>query len=254
MAHTTSHTPYDFQSQATALALKFIQAAAARFLVFSPRRNLNLAFYSPPGKAVMEQEYHSQHWRKDPMHPTHYEGTDVRIISNSMLKPLAEWKRSEIYLEFLAPHGYTHDMDVFFRQGGEIVGVLTLLRSNESHPFTQEDTAAMEKIYSFIEYTLNKVFLPEQTLERQQLSAKYQLTPRELDVIECALSGLSNKKLLRRLRIELPTLRTHLQHIYNKISVHSGSEMIAKIVRENAYYPNAEQACGSALSPGKAPE
>lgn len=224
--------PNEFQNQVVAMVLGLISAELGRFLLFSPLQNLNQGVYSNKNKSSMEIEYDKEHWHKDPMHPTRYEDTDVKVVSDSMLMPLAEWKESHLYLNFLKPHGYVHDVDTYFRQDGKIVGVLTLLRSDENQPFTKDEVSLLENLQPFMEYTLSKVFLPQRITERNQLQQKYQLTSRELDVMEYALTGLSNKELVRYLNMSLPTLRTHLQNIYAKVGVHSTSELISKVLRE----------------------
>jgi len=77
---------------------------------------------------------------------------------------------------------------------------------------------------------LNKIYLPKRIHDRTTLSEEFELTPRELDVIELALTGASNKVLVEHLKVSQPTLRTHLQNIYAKIGVHSHSELISKVL------------------------
>ncbi len=225
--------PDEFQNQVNTMVLNLVAADLARFLVFSPLQNLNERAYSKAEKVSMEAEYKKRFWRFDPLHPSRYEGSGVAVVSNSMLMPLTDWKATEIYQQFLKPHGYVHDVDVFFRQNEKIIGVLTLLRSNEAVPFSERDMSILKNVQPFMEYTLSHVFLPERIRDREQLRKKYDLTSRELDVMEYALTGLSNKELVRHLAIALPTLRTHLQNIYQKVDVHSTSEMISKVLRES---------------------
>lgn len=225
--------PDEFQNQVNTMVLNLVAADLARFLVFSPLQNLNERAYSKAEKVSMEAEYKKRFWRFDPLHPSRYEGSGVAVVSNSMLMPLTDWKATEIYQQFLKPHGYVHDVDVFFRQNEKIIGVLTLLRSNEAVPFSERDMSILKNVQPFMEYTLSRVFLPERIRDREQLRKKYDLTSRELDVMEYALTGLSNKELVRHLAIALPTLRTHLQNIYQKVDVHSTSEMISKVLRES---------------------
>lgn len=231
MLRQAKNLPVDFQNQIISVAQRLVYSDSVRFLVFSPRYNLSQGAYSAPTVEAMEVEYVA-HWQDDPMHPSRYEDTEVLAISNSKLMTLPEWKASSIYKNFFAPNGIVHDLDIFFRQDGKIIGVLTMLRSNDEEPFTDSDIDLMEKIQPFMEYSLSKVFLPERITDRQQLMSQYCLTLRELDVLEYALSGLSNKELVRHLGMSLPTLRTHLQNIYLKVGVHSTSELISKVLRE----------------------
>ena len=41
--------------------------------------------------------------------------------------------------------------------------------------------------------------------------------------------GLSNSEIARRLWIELPTVRKHLEHIYQKLGVSSRTAAVAKL-------------------------
>ncbi|MEP7299407.1 MAG: LuxR C-terminal-related transcriptional regulator [Burkholderiales bacterium] len=58
---------------------------------------------------------------------------------------------------------------------------------------------------------------------------QFRLTARELDVVEIAMTGVSNKVLCKHLEISLPTLRTHIQSIYTKVGVRSNAELIARV-------------------------
>jgi DNA-binding NarL/FixJ family response regulator len=51
------------------------------------------------------------------------------------------------------------------------------------------------------------------------------LTPREVDVVELAAAGLSNKQIAGALRIELSTVKNHLQSIFKKFGVRSRREL-----------------------------
>ena len=232
MSQKSLAIPDEFQNQINRMVLNLVAADLARFHVFSPLQKLSERAYSKAEKASMEAEYEKRFWRFDPLHPSRYEGSGVAVVSNSMLMPLTEWKVTEIYQQFLKPHGYVHDVDVFFRQNEKIIGVLTLLRCNENDPFGERDVTILRNLQPFMEYTLSHVFLPERIRGREQLREKYDLTSRELDVLEYALTGLSNKELVRHLAMGLPTLRTHLQNIYRKADVHSTSELISKVLRD----------------------
>jgi DNA-binding CsgD family transcriptional regulator len=55
------------------------------------------------------------------------------------------------------------------------------------------------------------------------------LTPREHEVMRCVADGLSNSEIARRLWIELPTVRKHLEHIYQKLGVSSRTAAVARL-------------------------
>ena len=57
------------------------------------------------------------------------------------------------------------------------------------------------------------------------------LTPRELDIIRLAADGLSNAEIGLRLHVSTATVKTHLQHIFEKLEVSDRSAAVAQAFR-----------------------
>ncbi len=55
-----------------------------------------------------------------------------------------------------------------------------------------------------------------------------ELTPREREVLELVVHGLSNKEICDRLSVTVAAVRFHLKHIYQKLHVHSRTEAALK--------------------------
>ncbi len=53
------------------------------------------------------------------------------------------------------------------------------------------------------------------------------LTLRELEVVRLAAAGCSNRAIAETLFITIPTVKKHLEHIYNKLDVHNRTQMVA---------------------------
>ena len=71
---------------------------------------------------------------------------------------------------------------------------------------------------------------------REQTTAKAEveeLTPREREVLELVVHGLSNKEISERLSVTLSAVRFHLKHIYQKLHVHSRTEAALKFRPQN---------------------
>lgn len=54
------------------------------------------------------------------------------------------------------------------------------------------------------------------------------LTAREKEVLELVMQGFENEEITERMGVSIATVRFHLQHIYEKLHVHSRNEMIFK--------------------------
>lgn len=57
------------------------------------------------------------------------------------------------------------------------------------------------------------------------------LTPREMDIIRLAADGLSNAEIGLRLHVSTATVKTHLQHIFEKLEVSDRSAAVAQAFR-----------------------
>ena len=223
-------SPEEFQHELFALINRLIPVDGLRFNIYVPRVNLNQEVASNTKLDQMVKDYANEHWVNDPMHPSKFEETSTTVITNSILMTNTAWRETQIFKEFFQPHDIFHNADVFFRQKDRIVAVLTLVRKDSDFPFTDQEVKLLEQLQPFIQFSLNKVYLPKRVHDRASLGEKYGFTARELDVVELALTGASNKVLTGQLMISQPTLRTHLQNIYTKVDVHSSSELISKLL------------------------
>lgn len=59
----------------------------------------------------------------------------------------------------------------------------------------------------------------------------YNLSERELDVLNHLVKGLSYKLIADKLNISYHTVNTHIRKIYEKLQVHSAGEAVAKAIR-----------------------
>lgn len=221
----------EFQHAVFALVHRLLPSDGVRFLIYVPWAHLKQETGSDEEIDAMAQEYAQRFWEIDPMHPSRFEDQDIVVVSNSMIMADAAWRESVIYNEFYRPHSYFHNCDMFLKQNERIVAVLSLVRKRAEHPFTSEEVELLNRLQPFIEYTLGKSYISDRVHNRASLSTEYGLTAREMDVVEIAMTGASNKVLSKHLGISLPTLRTHLQNIFTKVGVRSNGELISKLAR-----------------------
>ena len=63
---------------------------------------------------------------------------------------------------------------------------------------------------------------------RRRSEADNRLTPQQRRVFELAVQGLSNDAIASRLRVSAGTVKTHLEHVYAKLGVHSRRELMLR--------------------------
>lgn len=62
-------------------------------------------------------------------------------------------------------------------------------------------------------------------------SSFQQLSPRELEVLNLVVEGLSNIEIAERLNIGLETVKTHMRHLMSKLAVNDRTQMAVKALR-----------------------
>jgi DNA-binding CsgD family transcriptional regulator len=65
------------------------------------------------------------------------------------------------------------------------------------------------------------------------MSTQYDLSNREIEILELLAHGTSNKEIATRLVISTNTVKVHLRNIYTKLGVSSRTEAVMTALREN---------------------
>ena len=66
--------------------------------------------------------------------------------------------------------------------------------------------------------------------ENKQKSEDFKLTARETEILSLLVQGLSYKMIASRCFISLPTVNSHVQHIYEKLQVNTAVEAVTKAI------------------------
>ena len=59
------------------------------------------------------------------------------------------------------------------------------------------------------------------------------LTPREIEVLRLLVDGLNYAKIAEKLFLSIETVRNHFRHIFEKLHVHSKTEVVSKALKEH---------------------
>lgn len=172
----------------------------------------------------MITEYYDRYHSADPLR------AELLIQSSNCFETLSDAKKAhdqyllEEYQPFLHKYNIHEEMDLIFRVGGTAVAsVALLLQENGGRlnpPYIRE-------AYNYLQYTFSIQPAVRLLNLNNHLELRYKLTPKERAVAELMLAGEPNKTIASQLDMELPTAKTHILHIFQKLQVTSRAKAIA---------------------------
>lgn len=233
----TEHTPprHAFPGQFQHYALELITAllpmtSCVFYLVGTDMRHRGVALHNLDPQ--VEQDYHNHFRHLDPLNPAKFEHTDIRVANIDDQMDQETLYASPYYQRFMQPYDHRYVMDMFLRQSEQIIAVISCLRREVAGAFSGSDKQLLEQLQPFLEYTLNLVYGPKRAIERQLLQERYTFTPRELDVLELLLTGASNKRIANELSLGLATVKTHIQHVFQKTATSSRTALFSRVLAD----------------------
>ncbi|MCV6587488.1 MAG: LuxR C-terminal-related transcriptional regulator [Marinobacterium sp.] len=226
----TDNALHGFQQQSLTLIDTLLPLSGAIFFLIEPdMQHRGAVFYNL--SPSIEQDYTRHFSQLDPLNPARFSDKALTVVTlDSQMQPHL-LKQTRYYQQFMQPHNHRYVADMFFRQQGEITAVLSILRQQTLGPFLADELQLLQQLQPFMEYSLNTIYLPVRQQQRACIRADYQLTERELDVLERLLSGSSNKAIANELGLSLATVKTHLHHIFSKTGVSRRTELVSLIMR-----------------------
>lgn len=158
---------------------------------------------------------------------------DVARLSD--LVPERQLLHAPYYREMMQPSGVRHVMTVVLRDGPDITGALSLLRDADAPDFDADDRALAQTLSPVLDVAW--LIAAERSARQGASDAAAaaapafdrfaQLTPREREVMQHVVRGLSNKDIARQLAASPWTVKNHLRAIFRKTEVTSRTALCA---------------------------
>lgn len=164
----------------------------------------------------------------DPFHPRRFAASGADLATSNDLGQRLD--RTDYYAEFFRPMGYRYEAELYLRHAGRIVAGVSLLKSAEDGDFTKEEIRFLQKSHSFVEQSYCMLGQLPSAPSSSAVPEHWNLSARERDVVELLAQGASNSDIARALFISVPTVKSHLQHVYGKSNVHSRTELVTRLV------------------------
>ncbi|MFN6546387.1 helix-turn-helix transcriptional regulator [Mycolicibacterium nivoides] len=164
----------------------------------------------------------------DPFHPRRFAGSGAELATSSDLGQRLD--RTDYYAGFFRPMGYRYEAELYLRHAGRIVAGVSLLKSAKDGDFTKDEIQFLQKSHGFVEQSYCMLGQLPSAPNSSAVAEHWQLSARERDVVELLAQGASNGDISRALFISVPTVKSHLQHVYRKSAVHSRTELLTRLL------------------------
>ena len=124
------------------------------------------------------------------------------------------------YWEVMRPAGIEHELKVWLPAPIGTARGFFLVRGRGDRDFDERDRALL----ALLQPHLAQI---RRWWERRRRPAL--LTPREAEVLDLVARGLTNAEIAGRLVISPATVRTHLEHVFEKLDVHTRTAAVARL-------------------------
>jgi DNA-binding CsgD family transcriptional regulator len=133
----------------------------------------------------------------------------------------AQFRKSPCYSAVMRPAGFEHELKLWLPAPAGYARYFDLHRG-PGRDFDERDRALL---------SLLRPHLARLRSRWEHKPHVPSLTERELDVLALVAQGLTNRQISRRLFISPATVRTHLEHIYDKLGVRSRAGAVSAAFR-----------------------
>lgn len=231
LAHQPSATanPLRFQHECLNLLSNMMDVSSAvAYMVDEHAKPICYETYRM--QPAMHRDYLESYQKLDPLYPGHFQGEqEANIVRVTDLVPFHQRGDHAYCKDFLEAWQVKDNIELFFRVDGKLRAGASILINNPEQQFLSAEMKKLESLHRFIEFSLEQSLQAPRQLQFDQFCDQHQLTTKERMVAELVVQGLPNKKIAQLLCCGLATVKTHLQHIFAKLSVNSKAEVVSML-------------------------
>jgi len=160
-----------------------------------------------------------------------------KILSDSV------WHATEFYKGYLLPEKIAFSCGIVFIKDSHLIGLVNLFRTDIFSDFSEEELLALEFFKPHLENIMfkynNKHQFEENAEEAFQhrissaldiMVLRFNLSPREKEILECVCWGFTAIQIAENLKISLSTVKKHMNHIFSKMGIFHKNQLFALIL------------------------
>ena len=215
------HAEREIREQLGHALLELLHADQFASFVWNPeagRFDGRVAIHMDPANLDRYDAWHQHH------DPITFELQSRRHATRvTEVMPQRELMRTPFFNDFLSRDGLHWGMNLHAFDGGRALGDLRIWRCRARGDFGEHEKALLDLIEpAFIGALQRAQEHGDDTRPRQG-----DLSPRELEVARAVSEGLTDKEIARRLAVGVPTVRTYLRRIFEKLGIERRSALAA---------------------------
>jgi DNA-binding CsgD family transcriptional regulator len=161
------------------------------------------------------QRYEAWYQYRDPITFALQSRRHATLVSEVL--PRRDFLKTEFFNDFLARDGLHWGINLHAFDGDEALGDLRIWRDRSGSEFTAHDKQLLDLLEPAFVAALRRA---RRSLPAPSALPLAALSRRELEVARCVCRGLTDKEIARELAIALPSVRTYLQRLFEKLGVH----------------------------------
>jgi DNA-binding CsgD family transcriptional regulator len=163
-----------------------------------------------------------------------------RAVRVNEIVPQRDLIRTEFYNDFLARDGLYHGLNLYVYDGEVNVGDMRIWRHRRRENFDESDLQVIEIIKPHFCNAMKNILriarkedpkvssgieLVESGLTIERLRSVYDLTVREAQIALEIAHGKTDQQIAESIGVAFSTIRTHINHVYEKLGVRNRSAL-----------------------------
>ncbi|MBB6291374.1 MULTISPECIES: helix-turn-helix transcriptional regulator [unclassified Pseudomonas] len=169
----------------------------------------------------MHRDYLDNYRQFDPLQPRNCLSSGLAVVPLGFAMARQPLRDSRRYQDFLQRYGVVDVVEIVAHRANQPQAAISLLRTAEQGVFTIDQLAQLNALQALLQMAVANMQPCDDALAG--------LTPKERQIAWLLRQGASNKQLALELDVGLPTIKTHLIHLFRKTGVSSRTELVAAL-------------------------
>lgn len=169
----------------------------------------------------MHRDYLDNYRQFDPLQPRNCLSSGLTVVPLGFAMARQPPRDSHRYRDFLQRYGVVDVVEIVAHRADQPQAAISLLRTAEQGVFTADQLTQLNALQALLQMAVANMQPCDDALAG--------LTPKERQIAWLLRQGASNKQLALELDVGLPTIKTHLIHLFRKTGVSSRTELVAAL-------------------------